>query len=155
MKLQRPQLRRARIEIVPMIDTIFFLLVFFMFTTLSMVKMHGMGLSMPKDAASGGKPPPRLTLAVSPAGQYFLNAKALAPADLPAALQADVAAHPDTVVVVNVAPNQQTQTLISVMDVVHEILTRAGSNAPILVATERVAPPTRAKHGQEKARAAQ
>ena len=37
-------MRKARIEIIPMIDTIFFLLVFFMFTSLSMVQMKGMGV---------------------------------------------------------------------------------------------------------------
>ena len=36
MRLQRKAFKKARIEIIPMIDTIFFLLVFFMISTLSM-----------------------------------------------------------------------------------------------------------------------
>ena len=36
MRIQRRSIKKARIEIIPMIDTIFFLLVFFMISTLSM-----------------------------------------------------------------------------------------------------------------------
>ncbi|HPP74820.1 MAG TPA: biopolymer transporter ExbD, partial [Armatimonadota bacterium] len=36
MKLNRFQPKKARIEIIPMIDTIFFLLVFFMIASLAM-----------------------------------------------------------------------------------------------------------------------
>ena len=35
MRLTRPEPKKARIEIIPMIDTIFFLLVFFMLTSLA------------------------------------------------------------------------------------------------------------------------
>ncbi|MCW3061909.1 MAG: exbD 2 [Capsulimonas sp.] len=156
MKFPEPKLRKARIEIVPMIDTIFFLLVFFMFSTMSMVKMQGLGLNIPRDNASAtaaATTTTRLTLTVAPDGRYYLNAHALAPADMPAALQREIAAHPGVAVVVNVAPTQKTQTLISVMDIVSETLTRAGSAAPIVVATEPVklgseAPEPEAKHGK-------
>ena len=62
------EMRKARIEIVPMIDTIFFLLVFFMFTSLSMVKMNGMGVSLPKDSSAVTTPPPRVMVTVNRAG---------------------------------------------------------------------------------------
>ena len=52
MKLPRTSLRRARIEIIPMIDTVFFLLVFFMMASLSMTVHRGMPVSLPR-AASG------------------------------------------------------------------------------------------------------
>ncbi|BDI30115.1 biopolymer transporter ExbD [Capsulimonas corticalis] len=141
MKFPQPKLRKARIEIVPMIDTIFFLLVFFMFTTLSMVKMQGLGLNVPTDSAAAGAPgktPARMTLSVAPDGRYYLNARPIAPADMPTALQQELARRPGAAVVVNVAPTQSTQTLISVMDIVNETMTRAGSSAPIVIATERV-----------------
>ena len=136
MKFAPPELRKARIEIVPMIDTIFFLLVFFMFTTMSMVKMHALALNVPLDGGlAKGAAPARLTLSVSPEGVYYLDGRKLAAADMPASLAVDVAAHPGAAVVVNVAPTQSTQTLVSTLDIVSETLTRAGSKAPILVAT--------------------
>ncbi|MGZ8427379.1 MAG: ExbD/TolR family protein, partial [Candidatus Binatia bacterium] len=42
MRIQRRSIKKARIEIIPMIDTIFFLLVFFMISTLSMTQFNGM-----------------------------------------------------------------------------------------------------------------
>ena len=48
MQLSRRTIKRARIEIIPMIDTIFFLLVFFMISTLGRghdvrLQVHHMG----------------------------------------------------------------------------------------------------------------
>ena len=56
MRIQRRSIKKARIEIIPMIDTIFFLLVFFMISTLSMTQFKGMPVNLPK-AASGQQAP--------------------------------------------------------------------------------------------------
>ncbi len=55
MRLSRRTIKRARIEIIPMIDTIFFLLVFFMISTLSMSRYSGLPVNLPK-AATGQQP---------------------------------------------------------------------------------------------------
>jgi biopolymer transport protein ExbD len=55
MRLARRTIKRARIEIIPMIDTIFFLLVFFMISTLSMSRYSGLPVNLPK-AATGQQP---------------------------------------------------------------------------------------------------
>ncbi|HXF75351.1 MAG TPA: biopolymer transporter ExbD, partial [Methylomirabilota bacterium] len=52
MRLPRRTIKKARIEIIPMIDTIFFLLVFFMISTLSMTRYSGLPVNLPK-AATG------------------------------------------------------------------------------------------------------
>ena len=46
MRLARRTLKKARIEIIPMIDTIFFLLVFFMISTLSMSRYSGLPVQL-------------------------------------------------------------------------------------------------------------
>ena len=50
MKVARHPTKKARIEIIPMIDTVFFLLVFFMMASLSMTVYRGVPLSLPKAA---------------------------------------------------------------------------------------------------------
>ena len=55
MRLSRRTVKKARIEIIPMIDTIFFLLVFFMISTLSMARYSGLPVNLPK-AATGQQP---------------------------------------------------------------------------------------------------
>lgn len=138
MKLKVPELRRARIEIVPMIDTIFFLLVFFMITWLSMVKMSGLALTLPRENTSSGKPPAAIVLSVSGQGNYYLDSKAVGQTAWRRRLLTDLLAHPNGVVVVNVDPLEKTQTLIAVIDSVNRTISASHSQAQVLVATQRV-----------------
>ena len=39
---------RARIELIPMIDIMFFLLVVFIFISISLIKLNGVSLNLPK-----------------------------------------------------------------------------------------------------------
>ena len=113
MRMQQPQLRRARIEIIPMIDTIFFLLVFFMVTWLSLVKMNGLNLLLPRHNQSSSKPLPAITLSVSPSGRYYLDKNRLAPDAWQTKLKQQLQRHPASaagasqVVVINVAPHSK------------------------------------------------
>src|SRR3990172_8682092 len=73
MRLQRRSLKKARIEIIPMIDTIFFLLVFFMIATLSMSEYRGLPVNLPK-TASGQQPPTEgVTVTLTKDGRVLLN----------------------------------------------------------------------------------
>lgn len=149
MRMNAPDMRRARIEIIPMIDTIFFLLVFFMITWLSMVKMHGLGMALPHRVSPGGKAPTSVVLSLSPAGTYFLDGHRAPTSAWAARLQDRLAGHPDAVVVVNVAATQNTQTLISVLDTVNGAISASHSRAQVIVATPRVSAPSlqEAPHG--------
>lgn len=65
MKLKsRRELRPARIEIIPMIDTMFFLLVFFMLSSLSLARLNGLPVDLPKaeTAPAQDSTPPTLTI---------------------------------------------------------------------------------------------
>jgi biopolymer transport protein ExbD len=48
MRISKNTPKKARIEIIPMIDTIFFLLVFFMLATLSMISNNGLPVNLPE-----------------------------------------------------------------------------------------------------------
>lgn len=134
-------MKKARIEIIPMIDTIFFLLVFFMFTSLSMVKMKGMDISLPKDStATSQKPPPQVIITVDPAGNYFLNTDKIDGAQLQTELQNRTNAKPDTVFIVNVNKSRQTQDIITVMDAVNNVRIPGRPEDPVgvMIATSPV-----------------
>ena len=121
-----------------MIDTIFFLLVFFMMSTLSMVKMGGLGLGIPRVAAKGaGKAPARITLSIDPSGQFFVDKRKVDLTSLPQEFQRELSAHPGATVVVNVAATQKTQTLVSTLDILNEIMAEAHNESPILVVTPK------------------
>ena len=145
MKVQRPVLKKARIEIIPMIDAIFFLLVFFMFSSLSMVKFRGVTLGLPTNASASTRAlsnrapagePSKLVVTVTDAGQYYINRSPVAAATLQGQLQGEVNARRDVVVIVNVARTQTAQSLINVMDAVQRVSTPDNSPLRVLIATE-------------------
>lgn len=75
--------RRARIEIVPLIDIIFFLLASFVMLSLSMV--HGRGIDVDLPAAKSGRieaAESAVVISISKENIFFWDARALAPSDL-------------------------------------------------------------------------
>ncbi len=148
MKFPPRQMRRARIEIIPMIDTIFFLLVFFMITSLSMVRMKAMTVALPRNTPPAAANAPAGTaeadrqhlviLTVSDAGGYYLGTRRTAPETLGIDLQARATSDPHAVVVLNIAKSQTAQTLIKIMDAVNRVRTPDGQPISALMATEPV-----------------
>ncbi len=140
--MKPPEMKKGRIEIIPMIDTIFFLLVFFMVTWLTMVRINGLGLNLPRQLPATGRPPVSVTLSLSPEGTYYLNARPVGTKTWAAQLGERLQAHPNSVIVLNMAANQKAQTLISLMDTVDHVIAGSHSHAQVLIATPKVAPTT-------------
>jgi biopolymer transport protein ExbD len=64
----------ARIEIIPLIDIMFFLLAAFMLVSLSMVKLKAVPLNLPTaTTAASDSDPNLLSISVDPAGLAYLN----------------------------------------------------------------------------------
>ena len=64
MTFRRRPPRKARIEIIPMIDTVFFLLVFFMMASLAMTVHGGIPVNLPKAAkAEAARAPESISIA--------------------------------------------------------------------------------------------
>lgn len=74
MKLRRARTsRRGRIEIIPMIDVMFFLLATFIVTTLAMQRLDAVRLDLPAGRAQSMQLDQPLTLSVNRANQIFVN----------------------------------------------------------------------------------
>jgi biopolymer transport protein ExbD len=66
--------KKARIEIIPLIDVIFFLLATFVLFTLSLDKIQALPVTLPQAAAQPGPPDPDLvTLQISDQGTCYWN----------------------------------------------------------------------------------
>ncbi len=109
MKLQRPELKRARIEIIPMIDTIFFLLVFFMITSLSMVQMSAKKVALPISSTANSKPVTKVVLTVDKEGHFYIDRGQVTYQEILPDLQAKVADNPKVVVVINCDKDQNVE----------------------------------------------
>ena len=117
MRLNRKaNLKKARIEIIPMIDTIFFLLVFFMISTLSMSRFTGVQVNLPK-AASGSQPPSEtVVISLTKDDQLFFNKTKLPAESLQQSLRAELAKNPELLVVINADDGVQHGKVVEIMD---------------------------------------
>lgn len=70
---QRRELKRTKIEIIPMIDTIFFLLVFFMLSSLAMTRLNGLPVKLPTANTAPPQPPTELTVTIERSGHLRVN----------------------------------------------------------------------------------
>ncbi|HUC60328.1 MAG TPA: biopolymer transporter ExbD [Alphaproteobacteria bacterium] len=74
MKLRRARARRkGRIEIIPMIDVMFFLLATFMLASLSLENLHSLPVDLPRGQALAAPPKASVTLTVTRAGDLALD----------------------------------------------------------------------------------
>lgn len=80
------ELKRTRIEIIPMIDTIFFLLVFFMLSSLSLTHLNGLRVNLPRAATMPRQPAGQLTLTIDRTQKLFVNSQPATLKTLPAQL---------------------------------------------------------------------
>ncbi|HEX9788599.1 MAG TPA: biopolymer transporter ExbD [Candidatus Binatia bacterium] len=117
MRIQRRSIKKARIEIIPMIDTIFFLLVFFMISTLSMSQFKGMPVNLPKAAAGQQAPAESVAVTIDKEGRLFLNQQAIDKAALGEALRQELAKNAEMLIVINADDGVQHGQVVEVMDI--------------------------------------
>jgi biopolymer transport protein ExbD len=74
VKLRRSrQRRRGRIEIIPMIDVMFFLLATFMLASLSLQNLHSLAVNLPRGEAPPLQPLRSVTLTVTKGGDILID----------------------------------------------------------------------------------
>lgn len=76
------ELKKTRVEIIPMIDTVFFLLVFFMLSSLSLAHLNGLRVDLPQGKNAPPQQRSSLTLTVAKNGAMLLNNAAVTPQNL-------------------------------------------------------------------------
>ncbi len=79
---RRRELKRTKIEIIPMIDTIFFLLVFFMLSSLALTKLNGLQVNLPQAATATKERVNDLTITVDKSKQIYVNKQPVSLAQL-------------------------------------------------------------------------
>lgn len=80
---RRPSENEARIEIIPLIDIMFFLLAAFMLVSLSMVNLKGVKVNLPTATAAAAESRGEfLSISVDRAGTLFLERNPVAPGEL-------------------------------------------------------------------------
>ena len=106
--------RRARIEIIPMIDIMFFLLVFFIMITLHMIPATGLASRLASSSTAAALPQPKVLVSVDEAGVIAVEGRVLTATELTASLRRGDPVR--TIVTIAGAKQTSLQHLLDVMD---------------------------------------
>jgi len=116
MRLPTSAKKKARIEVIPMIDTMFFLLVFFMIATLAMTLQRGMPVNLPTASSTTDTVKEQVSLTLTKDGILYYNKEPIALHELEMRLSAVRQADPDPTVVINADEQISHGRVIEVMD---------------------------------------
>jgi biopolymer transport protein ExbD len=125
---------KARIEIIPLIDIIFFLLATFVMVSLSMTKNQGVNVALPTagTAASLGdnkEMEKAVTLSVNGKGELFWNKDKITIAQLPMKLQSFKTTSKDPKVIINSDGAADFKHVVAVLDEVRKVgIAKVGIN---------------------------
>jgi biopolymer transport protein ExbD len=114
---KKTERKKARIEIVPLIDIMFFLLACFMMVSLTMINAKSVKVSLP--TAQTGDPdnkPNTLAIAVTSSGAIFLDQQPIGKNELAKRLSAERTQHPKTRVVISGDVDSRHGSMIGVLD---------------------------------------
>jgi biopolymer transport protein ExbD len=121
MRLARRTIKKARIEIIPMIDTIFFLLVFFMISTLSMTRYTGMPVNLPK-AATGQQPASEsASVTITSDGKVFIDKQEVPRENIRTVLQQRLSANPELLILINADERAEHGMVVDLMDEARQV----------------------------------
>lgn len=108
--------KRPRVEIVPMIDVMFFLVVFFMLFSSFHVTPDGIHVSLPRAATAQEQVPSELVVTITAEGAYYLEDRLTTIDGLQAAVAAAVTARPDVVTVFRIDREAKWDWVIAAWD---------------------------------------
>jgi len=105
-----------RLMIIPMIDIIFFLLVFFMMSTLYMVEQRTLAVNLPQAAMSQVQLEKQVAITLTANGRVMVNQEEV-PADLiKPRIQAELARHPDAAFVLHADQSAEYGKVVAILD---------------------------------------
>jgi biopolymer transport protein ExbD len=116
MKIRQRPSKRARIEIIPMIDVIFFLLVFFMVSSLAMTRINSMPVSLPKTSTSPEALQQKVILTIQKNGALFINRAPTTLEQLGTQLAYEMRHDPQGTVIVNADQGTEYGKVVQAMD---------------------------------------
>ena len=108
--------KEPTIMIIPMIDIVFFLLVFFMMSTLYMNTEEQIPLNLPKASSSSAKPTEPITISLTATHKMYLNEREIAPDQLGNEIQGIVAKEPQQAFIVRASEDIAYKDVINILD---------------------------------------
>jgi biopolymer transport protein ExbD len=119
MKMHSPfGKKRARIEIIPLIDVMFFLLASFMMVSLSMIRLQSMKMNLPTATKATGDKPDMVNISVEKNGDTVVDKKHLSRVELHSLLTNRFQMNSNVSVYITGNPEATHGTVIGTLDAV-------------------------------------
>lgn len=117
MKLRNLRLeRQPKLMIIPMIDIIFFLLVYFMMSTLYMVEQRTLPVNLPQAAAAQSDLQKNVAITVARDGMLYIEQESIPPELFKARIKAQLARQADTAFVLRADKQAEYGRVVAVLD---------------------------------------
>jgi biopolymer transport protein ExbD len=114
--------KKARIEIIPLIDIVFFLLATFVMVSMAMIKNQGVSVNLPVASTSAPQERKEYTaITVTAAGDYYFNKEAVSMEQIVERLTALKSSQPDPRVFINGDQKAEFGKAIAVLDAVRKL----------------------------------
>ena len=120
MRVPRTEIKKARIEIIPMIDVIFFLLVFFMMTSLTMVQLEGKRVTLPDSQSASLDAQEKVVVSISKEGEVFFGKDQVPEAQVLPLVSEKIKENPEVTVIINCDKEQQMTRFVRVFDLIKQ-----------------------------------
>ncbi|WP_221799109.1 ExbD/TolR family protein [Oceanobacter mangrovi] len=110
-----PQAEEGEIDITPMLDVVFIMLIFFIVTA-SFVKETGIEVNRPDASTSSAKPRANILIAISDTNEIWIDKRRVDESQVRANIERMHAENPQGTVVIQADQEARTKTLVAVMD---------------------------------------
>ena len=130
IRVVKTSLKRPRIEIIPMIDTIFFLLVFFMISSLTMVAIPSKAVRLPTSVSGASAGDEKIVLSLTKNGDYLVDKVPAQESQVELLVAARLNNNPSGTVVINCDKDQPVSKFLALLSAA-----KAASPKRIVIAT--------------------
>ncbi|WP_378953670.1 ExbD/TolR family protein [Pelosinus sp. sgz500959] len=120
MKISRSLPKKVRIEIIPMIDTMFFLLLFFMVATLTMTNQNNLPVNLPHGTGVKSQTPQVLTVTLTKDDQLFYEKESSSPTTVVERLTEQYKQNKETSVIINADRRVEHGRVIELMEAIRQ-----------------------------------
>ncbi|MCD8523885.1 MAG: biopolymer transporter ExbD [Saccharospirillaceae bacterium] len=110
-----PQAEEGEIDITPMLDVVFIMLIFFIVTA-SFVKESGIEVNRPDASTAQSKPRANILIAINDQGEIWINKRKVDESQVRANIERMHAENPQGTVVIQADEEAKTRQLVAVMD---------------------------------------
>lgn len=116
MAIVRERRRGLRVDIVPLIDVMFILVVFLLVSTTFRTEPLGIDVDLPRAATGAAQEQAELRITITRQGTMFINGQAASESDIQAHVRSAIQANPNTIVIVSADRRVSYDAVVRAMD---------------------------------------